>query len=238
MNGIKKILKRIKYRAKYGIIDIVKQPSLTEIGSRFKTDKCDDNHTFNNISYLDIYEKYFSQIRNNPIKLLEIGINAGASLRTWKEYFKYGEVFGIDIDPNCKNHKENRINIKIGNQDDVNFLSNCFREVDEFDIIIDDGSHINKHMITSFDYLFNNRLKSKGIYIIEDLSCSYKNLQTEYDILNIWPGMKYNDPDENYDNKREDMNNFFFEKIKKLDFCQGNILSIHFWSMICLITKT
>ena len=49
--------------------------------------------------------------------------------------------------------------------------------------------------------------------------------------------MKYDDPVKSYDNDRTDMDTFFLENIGKLDHQIGNILSVHFYSMTCMITK-
>jgi len=92
--------------------------------------------------------------------------------------------------------------------------------------------------LASFEYLFNQRLNNKGIYIIEDLGCSYDKLQTNHNVLENWPGMKYNDNQLSYDNDREDMDKFFLKIIRDLDQRSGNILSIHFWAMTCIIMKT
>ena len=43
----------------------------------------------------------------------------------------------------------------------------------ELDIIIDDGSHINEHVIRTFQYLFP-KLKPGGIYVVEDTQTSYR----------------------------------------------------------------
>jgi hypothetical protein len=223
---------RIKLVSKYGL-----KSRLKLFGILHLTDKFDENHSFSGLSYLDVYENYFEQFRKKRISILEIGVKDGASLRTWKSYFKRGDIHGIDIDPRCKAFEEKRIQIEIGSQDDVGFLENCFGGNKGFDIIIDDGSHINSMTLASFEYLFNNRLNSKGIYIIEDLGCSYDKLQTNHNVLEIWPGMKYNDPQKSYDNNREDMDRLFLTKIRDLDHRNGNILSIHFWAMACIITK-
>jgi hypothetical protein len=42
-----------------------------------------------------------------------------------------------------------------------------------FDIIIDDGSHISEHIITSYRTLFPH-LTAHGLYVIEDLYLSYQ----------------------------------------------------------------
>ena len=37
--------------------------------------------------YFDIYERHFGRYRDRPIRMLEIGVFRGGSLRMWKEYF-------------------------------------------------------------------------------------------------------------------------------------------------------
>ncbi len=214
-----------------------REPRLREIGLQCRTDKVDFNHAFQGRTYLDIYEEYFKALRRNKVSVLEIGVKGGASLRTWKAYFPHADIFGLDIDPECKRHEEDRIHIEIGSQDDVPFLERCFGGDRKFDVIIDDGSHVNRHIITSFETLFYKRLNPGGIYILEDLRTSYQALQTNHDVLGTWAGMKYNDPTQNYDNDREEMNRFFFDKIRELDYARGDILSLHFWSMVCILIK-
>ena len=207
------------------------------------TDKGDKAHTFAGWNYLDVYAEYFT--RANRGSLLEIGVKDGDSLRLWRTNFNY--VCGIDIDPSCKQHEEYGIEIAIGSQDDPEFLKSCFWDTPvhvpvtapvlrTFDVIIDDGSHINTFTLASFKYLWP-RLNPGGLYIIEDLMCSYDKLQSEQNILSIWPGMKYNDPSKNFDNDRAVMDEFFRTKIYDLDHQRGEILFMHFWSMMCVIGK-
>ena len=87
----------------------------------------------------------------------------------------------------------------------------------EFDIVIDDGSHVNKHILASFKQLVG-KLKPGGIYVIEDLGCSYA-LDEDY-VRQKWPGMKYNNPDERLINNRNELNKVFEEIIYDLDHFQ------------------
>ena len=59
-------------------------------------------------------------------------------------------------------HEENRIKIYQGSQVDTDFLQSLCNEIGNFDIIVDDGSHINEHVIKSFEFLFP-KLKKGGI---------------------------------------------------------------------------
>jgi hypothetical protein len=116
------------------------------------------------------------------------------------------------------------------------FLTNAFKSIPEFDFILDDGAHVNHMIKNSFEYLFYNRLKSGGVYIIEDLGCSYSKLQTDYNVKETWPGMRYNF-EEKLDNYREELDIFFKKIILDLDHLKGEVFFIHFYSRICIITK-
>ena len=235
---LKTLAKDPSFLTKYAFGNMLDVLQLREIGKYQGTDKVEKTHFFDGLTYLDIYEKYVHSLRDKDISVLEIGVRTGASLKTWRSYFKNGAIYGIDIDPRCKGIEDDRIKIEIGSQDDKQFLTTCFGPDTKFDLIIDDGSHINSFTIASFDVLFNQRLKPGGIYVIEDLHCSYDKLQTDQNILDVWPGMKYNDLSKSFDNDREEMDRFFFQKIRDLDHAVGNILCIHFWAMTCVIMKT
>lgn len=140
---------------------------LDEIGKTHKTDKSSIYH-----DYLNKYQKYLPFARNQKIKILEIGVAQGSSLKTWSDYFYNSNVVGIDINLNCKQYETEKIKIEIGDQSDISFLQNVCAKYGFFDLIIDDGSHFSDHVIKSFDCLFNY-LNSGGVYIIEDVCCSY-----------------------------------------------------------------
>ena len=80
--------------------------SLQQIGKKYSTDK--SMHINFNKSYLDIYETYFKDIRNQKLNILEIGVRNGNSIRVWEEYFPNSNIFGLDIDPICKQFETNR----------------------------------------------------------------------------------------------------------------------------------
>jgi len=141
--------------------------TLNEIGLQFGTDKSSEIH-----DYLKKYEKYLPFERNQELKILEIGVLNGNSLRTWKEYYPNANVYGIDINPDCKQQEESRITIEIGSQIDGEFLSRVANQYGPFDMILDDGSHMNSHVIYSFENLWNH-VKNNGIYVVEDACTSY-----------------------------------------------------------------
>jgi hypothetical protein len=151
------------------------------IGKKYATDKSTGYFRGNStkhipsrfgLGYTLIYQKYFDKFKKKDIRLLEIGVLGGASLKMWQEYFRDGLIFGLDLDESCKQYEGVRTKIFIGNQIDNVFLQKVCSDVPEkFDIIIDDGSHFAKHIIESFNFLFDH-IKPGGYYVIEDLRCA------------------------------------------------------------------
>ena len=118
--------------------------------------------------YLENYQRHFSSLRFARINLLEIGIGGyddpkagGNSLRMWKKFFPFGRVHGIDIvDKSAL--AERRIQIHQGSQTDLSFLETMIGKVLPVTIIIDDGSHVSKDVITTFKFLFP-KLRKRGM---------------------------------------------------------------------------
>ena len=126
--------------------------------------------------YFDIYTHHFELYRSEPIKMLEIGVFRGGSLRMWKQYFHPKSVIvGIDIDKKCQQYEitDQQIYVRIGSQADGDFLAAVTKEFGAFDIILDDGSHKTHHQLTSFNSLFRGALKDGGCYMVEDIHTNY-----------------------------------------------------------------
>lgn len=152
--------------------------SLNELAKKYRTDKkipdgvkC-QNGLFGH-GYVESYEKI---LKNKKIKsMLEIGVSFGGSLKMWDEFFNYNtKIIGIDIEEKRfkrKNLENERIKIKIGDQSNEKFLKKLGDQ--NYDLIIDDGSHISEHQLISFKTLFEY-LSSEGLYVIEDLHVTQK----------------------------------------------------------------
>ena len=128
--------------------------------------------------YAQHYQSHFAFLRLKKLKILEIGVGGyedpkagGESLRMWKDYFPNSMIYGIDI-IDKKAVEEDRIKIFKGRQEDESFLKEVIAETGNFDIVIDDGSHNNEHVIKSFRCLFS-ALNHGGIYAVEDTFTSY-----------------------------------------------------------------
>jgi hypothetical protein len=123
--------------------------------------------------YFDIYHNHFSRFCGCPVTILEIGIYQGGSLQMWKNYFgPAAKIYGVDIDPRCKEFEEDQIKIFIGDQTDRGFLRSLGEEIGNIDIIIDDGGHMMNQQIITFEEMFSF-VGETGIYLVEDLHTSY-----------------------------------------------------------------
>ena len=135
------------------------QNNLRSISELYKTDKLEHG-------YIEIYDSYFKDLRNKELKVLEIGVADGKSLLTCSDYFKNSTIIGIDIHKiDIKEKKLDRKNIKVhqGSQSDEKFIKEIISIYGEFDIIIDDGSHLSKDVKKSFHLLFPHLVKN-GLY--------------------------------------------------------------------------
>lgn len=145
------------------------QKSLAEIARNFDTDKTQSP------GYIDNFERHFGDLRDKPIKILELGVFHGGSLLMWQEYFSSGLVVGLDLKPNPLTEMPDRVRFYQGPQDDKNLLNRVAAECapDGFDIVIDDAAHIGQLARASFYHLFQRHLKSGGIYVVEDWGTGY-----------------------------------------------------------------
>lgn len=123
--------------------------------------------------YFPIYDRHFGRFVDRPLKFLEIGAGRGGSAQMWKQYFgASSHIVSIDINPRAKNFEEERIDVRIGDQSDVTFLASVVEEFGTFDCVLDDGSHVMKHLAATFDFLYP-KIASDGIYMVEDLCTAY-----------------------------------------------------------------
>lgn len=129
--------------------------------------------------YTPHYAEAFDRIRHDPIKLLEIGVGGGESIRMWLEYFHNAKVFGVDnvqaTNPwnTVVQKPDPRYTFVHGDQGDETFWK-CFVADygSDWGVIVDDGSHISKDVITTHKMLWP-RVAAGGLYAIEDLGVAF-----------------------------------------------------------------
>lgn len=120
--------------------------------------------------YHRFYPKHLDSLRNRSGNILEIGINTGASLALWQNYFPNAFIHGADIG---FEEEGDRYRVHKIDQSDPDQLRYLARTIGSASFIIDDGSHIPEHQILSLDILFPNALEPGGVYVIEDIEVSY-----------------------------------------------------------------
>jgi trans-aconitate methyltransferase len=137
------------------------------------TDKASTGH-----AYTAPYASHLGARRWRVRSVLEIGVGGygftdfgGESMRMWRNYFPRAHIYGIDLEPKRIDTRQ-RMTILRADQSDPESLRAALAGCLPFDLIVDDGSHIGAHVITTFETLFE-RLAPGGLYAIEDLSTSY-----------------------------------------------------------------
>ncbi|MFY0714765.1 class I SAM-dependent methyltransferase [Seonamhaeicola sp. NFXS20] len=223
---------KIKYKIRY-LKAFLYPFNLSKIARIHKTDK------YGYHFYTPHYQNHFKTYKFKRNTILEIGVGGyedpyigGNSLRMWKSYFPFSKIYALDIyDKSFL--QEKRIKIFKGSQVDYDFLDEIIKETGEPDIIVDDGSHVNEHVIKTFKHLFP-KLKKGGIYVVEDTQTSY------------WEG--YGGDSTNFDNKNticgffksliDCLNNeeFIIENYQKT-YYDKHIISMHFYHNMIFIYK-
>ena len=228
----------------------------TDKGSEWHHEGVKENKRYPH-NYAGTYDYYFSSIRNEPIKFLEIGFWHGESARMWQDYFEtLNYILWISVQNFLKNMVKTflldaifMLPIKKNKRICLHFIE---KVGGNFDIILDDGGHTVKQQITSFKVLFPF-INNGGVYIIEDLHTSYWH--SCYG--NFYGG---NGSQEN-PSAKEGSTIFFLQELihdlnyigartgsaserycpqsisDKLNYYQKHIKSIHFYGSLCFIFK-
>lgn len=195
--------------------------------------------------YFDIYSRYFERYRDRPIKMLEIGVFRGGSLRMWKEYFHPDStIVGIDVDKSCAAHEiaDRNVFVRIGSQADPNFLAQVNGEFGPFDIILDDGSHKTHHQIVSFGALFKSALKDGGCYMVEDVHTNYwlKHVDSPETFIDLSKQMVDMLHEPYFDRKETHFRHGHAEALKEMEisYLSAHLSGISFHDSIVVFDKT
>lgn len=152
--------------------------NLTELGLKYGTDKASVH------GFTEIYDNYLEFRRDETLKLLEVGVLIGSSLKMWEQYFNNSIIYGADIftEEERNTLKQTEENIKFRDlsfEDRTTIFITDQEKVEDLlllptdlDIIIDDGGHTMFQQQLTFKTLFGN-INSKGVYILEDLHTSH-----------------------------------------------------------------
>ena len=188
-------------------------PTLTEIANHLCLDKGNapvekmpwhaafPNHR--TMGYTTVYANHMEAHRHMPMRLLEVGVCDQrfplGSLKMWREYAPTWHITAMDFFVGHARGKEviyarqiaeMGIYLTIGDQG----LDGTYTRLPThpFDFIIEDGSHIEEHMLFSLRKLLP-RLSVGGFYFMEDIDAHapttpafLKTLHTFPELKNIW----------------------------------------------------
>lgn len=134
--------------------------SLTKLADRFNTDK----HQYH--GYMPAYEAHLPP-RDEPVRLLEIGVMHGESLKLWDAWFTHPdtEILGLDVADYCRN-------IEFGPRVSIRIIDAKLFEPapdEKFNVIIDDGSHDETDIMVCMRNLWQH-VAEGGLYVVEDLN--------------------------------------------------------------------
>jgi hypothetical protein len=233
----KKLSNSNKRRAQHFVYGLLYGNDLVKLAAAFGTDKEGGHH------YAGHYQRHFGPLRRKNLNVLEIGIGGytdpkagGSSLRMWKTFFPNSRIFGIDIHDKSY-HDDHRIKTFRGSQVDEDFLKKVIKEIGTIDIIIDDGSHLNEHIVQTFKILFP-LLSPDGIYAVEDLQTSY----WEKVVGQSWDGSKdLTAPHTGMNFLKGLIDGLNYEEFMPDDYAPSyfdkHIISVHFYHNLAFIYK-
>jgi len=138
--------------------------------------------------YDRFYTPLFEPLRATPIRIVEIGVEQGKSMKAWQAFFSAGShIFGIgygnwqkEVKTKCHlamqtatADRDSQCDLYRGDQSNITFLRAFLEDSGgHFDIIIDDGSHVPDHQRITFETLWPSVVPG-GLYTIEDVETSY-----------------------------------------------------------------
>ena len=151
-------------------------PPLRDLARLAAADLGSDGH-----SYDLLFVPLLEGSRLEPLRIMEIGLGASASIHTWRRYLPAAKIHTVELllqkgcDPCSLDGVPGGVLGWGGNASDTTFLESIVNRVGmgSFDLIIDDGGHVPSGQIRSWQYLFRRALKAGGLYVILDIETSY-----------------------------------------------------------------
>jgi uncharacterized UBP type Zn finger protein len=203
--------------------------SLTELAAQYQTDKQVINH-----NYMPMYEFWLKDRKIDS--LLEIGFGPGLSMKMWLDYYPDSKIYcmdnmGDEFEKVWHNPDTNISGLNMVKGDSTNpeaWLNVPYN----LDVIIDDGSHAPNDQIATFMLGFS-KLKSRGLYFIEDTHCNFEKIYSDKDIIYPWlNGLIVNQQCPSYATEGD-----FYRFRGLMSWPSRDILSYHLYKSIILFEK-
>lgn len=150
---------------------------LCELADKHQTDKGGTSTMYGGVpgdtchNYTPAYHAIYGDHRDAVLNVLEVGVNAGCSLRMWEEYFPNARIVGIDIRREVL-FDAGRVRCYWADGGNPASLRDAVALAGggPYDLIIDDGSHEEHHQIRTAETLLPF-VSRDGRYVIEDIDC-------------------------------------------------------------------
>jgi len=182
--------------------------------------------------YSKYYEKYFYQLKNQNLNILEIGSFHGNASAALFFYFKNSKLFAGDIYPDLFRYRSRRIkNFYVNSSEEKSIQDNIIDKFNnKFDIIIEDAGHSLKDQIISLFMLFK-KLNKGGLFIIEELD--FPDKRKDMNLLNEKPTLReillnFKNSGTILESKYISINekDYFLKNIQSIEIFKGNFNKI------------
>ena len=180
--------------------------------------------------YAKIYEKYLKENKEKNLNIIELGSFYGNASAAFYFYFKNSQIYSADINPDMYLYRSKRLhNFFTDTSLRSSIEKNILKKNIQFDLIIEDASHMLKDQIISLFILFKN-LKSGGFFIIEEIDFPEKRedmrVGQEFPDLKTILNKIINKEDFKSKYINENEKNYFLENFDTIKFYTGNINEI------------
>lgn len=140
---------------------------LDSLGIKYGTDKSSKCHDYLDF-YEDIFESYFFGL-GSDVKLLEIGVRDGSSVKMWRDFFgRNSVIIGIDKETTKGIYGAIVTIADAYSKEGLNYIKTIRPP-----ILIDDGSHKSYDIITLIDFLLESKDNFPYIFIYEDCHAAF-----------------------------------------------------------------
>ena len=180
--------------------------------------------------YAKIYEKYLKKHKDEYLNIIELGSFYGNASAAFYFYFKNAQIYSADINPDMYLYRSKRLkNFFTDTSSRTSIEKNILSRNIEFDLIIEDASHMLKDQIISLFILFKN-LKPGGFFIIEEIDFPEKreDMRADQEFPDLKTILNKIINKENFNSKyiNENEKKYFLENFDTIKLYNGNINEI------------
>ena len=180
--------------------------------------------------YAKIYEKYLKEHKDKNLNIIELGSFYGNASAAFYFYFKNSQIYSADINPDMYLYRSKRLhNFFTDTSLRSSIEKNILKKNIQFDLIIEDASHMLKDQIISLFVLFKN-LRSGGFFIVEEIDFpeKRKDMRVDQEFPDLKTILNKIINKENFNSKyiNENEKKYFLENFDTIKFYTGNINEI------------